>query len=148
MNSEKVKEIKELIDYDKKQNELNGIIVVNRQFLIEIITLINELESENERLQRDCADIANHYQEMGKFYYEETEKNQQLKNRIAELENTIKNNLQYTKGYGDGVKATVEVTFPKKLNEFAERLKQVFMKKDYVFSSKVIDETLKEFTNE
>ena len=46
------------------------------------LNLINELE----RLKKDCTDIAKDYQEMGKFYNEEAEKNQQLKDRIAELE--------------------------------------------------------------
>ena len=49
------------------------------------LNLINELESENKRLKKDCTDIANDYQEMGKFYNEEAEKNQQLNDRIAEL---------------------------------------------------------------
>lgn len=43
------------------------------------LNLINKLE-------KDCTDIANDYQEMGKFYNEEAEKNQQLNDRIAELE--------------------------------------------------------------
>ena len=42
------------------------------------LNLINKLE-------KDCTDIANDYQEMGKFYNEEAEKNQQLNDRIAEL---------------------------------------------------------------
>ena len=54
--------------------------------LEKILALINEFESENERLKKDCADIANDYQEMGGFYYEEAQKNQQLKDKVAELE--------------------------------------------------------------
>ena len=46
------------------------------------LNLINELESENKRLKEDCADIANDYQEMSKFYNEEVEKNQQLNCRV------------------------------------------------------------------
>ena len=56
----------------------------------DILTLINELESENERLKKDCADIANDYQEMGGFYYEEAQKNQQLKDKVTELESENK----------------------------------------------------------
>ena len=58
--------------------------------LEKILALINELESENERLKKDCADIANDYQEMGGFYYEETQKNQQLKDKVTELESENK----------------------------------------------------------
>ena len=82
MNSEKVKEIKELLLRKAKEYE--------SQTLLEILTLINELESENERLKKDCADIANDYQEMGGFYYEEAQKNQQLKDKVTELESKNK----------------------------------------------------------
>ena len=60
------------------------------------LNLINELESENKRLKKDCTDIANDYQEMGKFYNEEAEKNKQLKDRIVELEreNELLRNLR------------------------------------------------------
>ena len=60
------------------------------------LNLINELESENKRLKKDCADIANDYQEMGKFYNEEVEKNQQLNDLIAELksENELSKNTK------------------------------------------------------
>ena len=82
MEGEKVKEIKKgLEEYIRQYSNFKGA-----ELCKEALTLINELESENERLQKDCADIANDYQEMGKFYLEETEKNQQLKDRIAELE--------------------------------------------------------------
>ena len=82
MESEKVKEIKLTLQGLIKQDVyINKFVTPN-----DILTYINELESENERWKKDCADIANDYQEMGKFYLEETEKNQQLKDRIAELE--------------------------------------------------------------
>ena len=94
MESEKVKEIKEALE----QNDDNGIMYeVNDKKRIckfihhkDILTLINELESENERLKKDCADIANDYQEMGGFYYEEAQKNQQLKDKVTELESENK----------------------------------------------------------
>ena len=54
------------------------------------LNLINELESENKRLKKDCADIANDYQEMSKFYNEEAEKNQQLNCQVKERERTLK----------------------------------------------------------
>ena len=47
MNSEKVKEIKELLLRKAKEYE--------SQTLLDILTLINELESENERLKTQLA---------------------------------------------------------------------------------------------
>ena len=152
MNRELVKEINELIDCDKKQNEFGGIIVVNRQFLIEVIALINELESENERQAKSKGVLLDNIQVL-------QNENQRLKDRAVELENSIKNDLQYAKGYGDGVKATVEVAYPKKLNEFAEMLKGKAIRRqefigelaiediEYV-KTQDIDKTLKESINE
>lgn len=74
MNRELVKEINELIDCDKKQNEFGGIIVVNRQFLIEVIALINELESENERQAKSKGVLLDNIQVL-------QNENQQLKDR-------------------------------------------------------------------
>jgi len=93
MESEKVKGIKEGL-----QQEIHLTEYVDRAYaenvsldlLKDILTLINELESENERLKKDCADIANDYQEMGGFYYEEAQKNQQLKDKVTELESENK----------------------------------------------------------
>ncbi len=143
MESEKVKEIKKIVRYfADKYMTAQCIGVPKRELFAEILTLINELESKNERLKQSNKNIL--------FVNEQViEENKKLKDRIAELENTIKNNLQYAKGYGEGVKATVEVAYPKKLNEFAERLKEksaysfIFGKKFIV--EKDIDETLKEF---
>ena len=92
MESEEVKDIKE-----KLQEEIfiansfgDKIRKVPTKELEKILALINELENENERLNKDCADIANDYQEMGGFYYEETQKNQQLKDKVTELESENK----------------------------------------------------------
>ena len=92
MESEEVKEIKE-----KLQEEIfiansfgDKIRKVPTKELEKILALINEFESENERLKKDCAGIANDYQEMGGFYYEETQKNQQLKDKVTELESENK----------------------------------------------------------
>ena len=65
----------------------NNNIALECEMHQDALNLINELESEKERLKKDCADIANDYQEMGAFYYEESQKNQQLKDQITELEN-------------------------------------------------------------
>ena len=92
MESEEVKDIKE-----KLQEEIflansfgDKIRKVPTKELEKILALINEFESENERLKKDCAGIANDYQEMGGFYYEETQKNQQLKDKVTELESENK----------------------------------------------------------
>ena len=92
MESEEVKDIKE-----KLQEEIfiansfgDKLRKVPTKELEKILTLINELEDENERLKKDCADIANDYQEMGGFYYEEAQKNQQLKDKVTELESENK----------------------------------------------------------
>ena len=164
-----------------------GIVCKAEKLFKDALTLINELESENKQILEEDESLNGSWKnalkriaglesenETIKFNMQETEKanfninqmngnlvleNQQLKDRIAELENTIKNNLQYTKGYGDGVKATVEVAYPKKLNEFAERLKGKIGEFDSLYQSctdvsysdlikQAIDETLKEFINE
>ena len=92
MESEEVKDIKE-----KLQEEIfiansfgDKIRKVPTKELEKILALINEFESENERLKKDCADIADDYQEMGGFYYEEAQKNQQLKDKVTELESENK----------------------------------------------------------
>ena len=92
MESEEVKDIKE-----KLQEEIflansfgDKIRKVPTKELEKILALINEVESENERLKKDCAGIANDYQEMGGFYYEEAQKNQQLKDKVTELESENK----------------------------------------------------------
>lgn len=158
MNSEKVKDkIRELIDCDKKQNELGGIIVVNRQFLIEVIVLINELESENERL----------LEQRNKTYDIWVRDTEKLRDRIAELK---KENAEFNErltvfdpisafadNYAKGVKEAEKVV-AWVLKQFAEMLKEkvnkdintmYLMRIDGVgrLSSFIdqIDETLKEF---
>ena len=75
---------------DCPYNNNGRLSCLESEMLKDALTLINELESENERLKKDCADIANDYQEMGGFYYEEAQKNQQLKDKVAELESKNK----------------------------------------------------------
>ena len=113
MNSEKVKEIKKSLQQEIHLTEyVDGAYAenVSLDLLKDVLTLINELESENERLKKDCADIANDYQEMGGFYYEETQKNQQLKDKVTELESEnkelrvvvdIANEREYRKKFTD-----------------------------------------------
>ena len=172
MEREIVKEIKKLIDCDKKQNEIGGIIVVNRQFLMEVLNLINELEvlcnktyedltkeidrleSENERLKWEKQTLEDKDTLLAKVG-ELSKENQQLKDRIAELE---KENATKTDTITDLLKKQ-EFYETEKLKQFAERLKEKFY---YVFGNEYeqsvsgfdtkvlieyIDETLKEFIN-
>lgn len=92
MESEEVKDIKEKLKEEIFIANSFGdkIRKVPTKELEKILALINEFESENERLKKDCAGIANDYQEMGGFYYEETQKNQQLKDKVTELESENK----------------------------------------------------------
>ena len=92
MNSEEVKDIKEKLKEEIFFANSFGdkLRKVPTKELEKILALINELENENERLKKDCADIANDYQEMGGFYYEEAQKNQQLKDKVTELESENK----------------------------------------------------------
>lgn len=71
--------------------------------------------------------------------------NKKLKDRIAELENEIRENAFYSKGYAQGIKNTYEVVIPDKLKQFAEKIKDLFVEDDQIREE--IDETLKEFIN-
>ena len=138
MESEKVKEIKESLEHNAyfaiEYFPKAGRPKVFK--LDDILTLINELESENERLilqyERVKADS-----EMNCL---------ELKDRIAELKKEIEENAFYSKGYAQGIKNTYEVVIPDKLKQFAERLKEIscemYLKKQL---HRCIDETLKEF---
>lgn len=144
MNSEKVKEIKE-----KLQEEIfiansfgDKLRKVPTKELENLLTLINELESENDTLHTNLC--------------EWRKENQQLKDRIAELEKEIKENAFYSKGYAQGIKNTYEVVVPDKLKQFAERLKDKAIRRQEFIGElaiddikyvnvKSIDETLKEY---
>lgn len=141
MESEKVKEI-------KKYFEERDVI-----YFADILTYINELERENEKLLESCKNC--HYikdLEIANGHAKE------LKDRIAELEKEIKGNVFYAKGYAEGIKNTYEVVMPNKLKQFAERLKEKLEEnspiagydlEDLEFDGETIqeciDETLKEF---
>lgn len=98
------------------------------------LTIINWLESENDTLHTNLC--------------EWRRENQQLKDRIAELEKEKKETPSYSKGYADGIKNTYEVVMPDTLKQFAERLKEKLGSVDLIrgWTVKVfIDETLKEY---
>ena len=82
MNSEKVKEIKESLQQEIHLTEyVDGAYSenVSLDLLKDVLTLINELESENERLMKLQARGGYRVAELGI-------ENQRLKDRIAELE--------------------------------------------------------------
>ena len=83
MNSEKVKEIKTVVRYfADKYMTAKCIGVPKRELFAEILTLINELETENERLTKLQARGGCRVAELGI-------ENQQLKDKNAELEDEI-----------------------------------------------------------
>lgn len=136
MNSEKVKEIKEKLQeeifiansFGDKLRKVPTIELEN------LLTLINELESENEILRN-----AKVVYETVDYCYEDLKK---AEKRIAELENGIAKSML-------GCEFLPDCT-NEKLKQFAERLKEKFAPYSYVIVKldsiyDKIDETLKEF---
>ena len=77
MNSEKVKEIKKVLEFQRDSLVYLKDNVVEYVSCKDILILINELESENERLNK-CYKV--------KAYDKLRAENKKLKDRIAELE--------------------------------------------------------------
>ena len=177
MNSEKVKEIKKALE----QNDDNGIMYeVNDEkrtckFIHhkDILTLINELESENERLQEENSIIKSNPpiiadRSVGKTiraklidYDRLKQFNKSLKDRIAELEKENEELLKENEGYHGSYRCAIdkigELSAEKyiKVEQFAERLKKKFCydcsRYGQLCDSEcehLIDETLKEFIDE
>lgn len=143
MNSEKVKEIKECLEV---LNEYGETYITKdktqRKFVkyADILTYINELESENEILRN-----AKVVYENVDYCFEDLKK---AEKRIAELE---KENAIKTDTIVDLLKKQ-EFYEKEKLTKFAERLKSkdcsVPIHKGFILiEDHAIDETLKEFTN-
>lgn len=168
MNSEKVKDIKEALAQNSGYIPFfNEYEVWNDVSYADILTLINELESENERLEKELKQVVlcnkglqdgiNEYQadnkEMGKS-------NQELKDRISELEkeNVRLNKLfTYDKSVRDRCFDFIKDIKEEALKQFAEMLKEKpHIKKivdegwivSYVEICNDIDETLKEIMGE
>jgi hypothetical protein len=131
MNSEKVKEIKKALKYNilsefmnrlPYADEFNKLKMVSFE---DILTLINELESENERIKNIGLneDIT---------VREWLQENQKLKDRIAELEKENSKLKEYIEGNEQDAKAFVNgwhKDLETELKHFAERLKEDFTKK-------------------
>lgn len=153
MNGEKVKEIKIVLKglVDDASNWLQNAMIggVN---LADILTLINELESENKKLNSELKRYKMDWLNSEKMHLqaemEDTEfelfcankslgevraENKILKDRIAELEKEIEANAFYSKGYAQGIKNTYDVVLPDKLKQFAERLKDMPFNIEFTF---------------
>ena len=174
MNSEKVKEIKELLRCMNGEKActncyINDIAQDQETFCINIVAdmtldLINELESENERLSKSDTSKEESSIKYYNLYKDLKRKNKdlnelcelqrvsiaesfvrenQLKDRIAELEEYIKGNEQDAKAFVNGWHKDLET----ELKQFAERLKEK-MTVEYPSVTRAIDETLKEFIGE
>ena len=165
MESEKVKEIKKALENCQKNNCLDCPYFIDEKncrandLLLDTLTLINELESENERLknknyqlEQDLGQCENGYKlELHTARYQLHSANEDLKkaqDRIAELEKEIEENAFYSKGYAQGIKNTYEVVIPDKLKQFAKMLKEKIFDLGNIVNENDIDETLKEFISQ
>ena len=148
MNSEKMKEIKKALE-DNKTDHLPYIDEWKCKFVdfADILTLINELESENERLNKSDTSKEESSIEYYNLYRDFKRENQQLKDRIAELE---KENKSKTDTITDLLK-NQEFYETEKLKQFAERLKKRTILysgingKYEAITADIIDELLKEY---
>lgn len=154
MESEKVKEIKKCLECCK-QNEIEDTCKYcldcptsdwdyEKECKIDLvqktITLINELESENERLNKSDTSKEESSIEYYNLYKDFKRENQTLKERIAELE----------KENGELVSKFID-SYNDSLKEFAEKLKKrtilysgINVKYEAI-TADIIDETLKEY---
>jgi hypothetical protein len=158
MESEKVKEIKEILNREVEEFQ--------SEFCQEILTLINELESENERLSLRYRNLEINYNDTWEYYRKYEVENQQLKDRIAELEKENGELLKENEGYHGSYRCAIdkigELSAERyiKVEQFAERLKEKIVSMKWAREDtneklikqgatiKAIDETLKEFINE
>ena len=153
MESEKVEEIKKALEDNANYEHYNKLGYIDGYkcktvSYADILTYINELESENDTLHTNL--------------YEWRKENQQLKDRIAELEKEIEENAFYSKGYAQGIKNTYEVVVPDKLKQFGKKFELnigKYLKKKYTDYQQdsfhyivdkadvdmCLDETLKEY---
>lgn len=155
MESEKVKEIKEALEYcsNHSVSDCSNVCPYDKytrcrtELTKDSLTLINELESENERLNKSDTSKEESFIEYYNLYRDFKRENQTLKDRIAELE---KENKSKTDTITDLLK-NQEFYEKDKLKQFAERLK----KRTIIYSginvkyeaitADIIDELLKEY---
>lgn len=155
MNSEKVKEIKKALGDNANYEHYNKLGFIDGYkcktvAYADILTYINELESENERLVESCKNC--HYIKDIEIANGHTK---ELKDRIAELEKKNEKLLDSVETVqNDRCVFKCELT-KKQLKQFAERVKEKYGKScsEYYplllkLTSEQLDETLKEFINE
>ena len=171
MESEKAKEIKKVLEEGQfntikhHQKEGNPIKIS----FADILTLINELESQNKRLNKALVDNLEAYKDgfnegagLKKRVDDKLKtENQQLKDRIAELEKenqSLKESIEYGNEVCKECQSDKDKCKKWKLKQFAERLKEKGQKAfinvgGITASAKTvilhdIDETLKEFIDD
>lgn len=155
MESEKVKEIKKALEdnanyeHHDKLGYIDGYKCKTVAYA-DILTLINELESENERLNKSDTSKEESSIEYYNLYRDFKRENQKLKDRIAELE---KENKSKTDTIANLLK-NQEFYETEKLKQFAERLKKrtilysgINVKYEAI-TADIIDELLKEYIDE
>ena len=179
MNSEKVKEIKEALECCK-QNEIEETCryclvcpasiwdyekTCTSDLFQKTLTLINELESENERLSKSDTSKEESSIEYYNLYRDFKSENQQLKDRIAELEKEngeLKEhvtevekgiiNIAKERNKKDELASKFIDSYNDSLKQFAEKLKKrlnLLYEWQYAeVDSKTIDEILKEYIDE
>ena len=155
MDSEKVKEIKEALEYcsNHSVSDCSNVCPYDKytrcrtELTKDSLTLINELESENERLNKSDTSKEESSIEYYNLYRDFKRENQQLKDRIAELE---KENETKTDTIANLLK-NQEFYETEKLKQFAERLKNrtilysgINVKYEAI-TADIIDEVLKEY---
>lgn len=150
MNSEKVKEIKKALEHCGEKVTCQGCPEYNNEPVIDwvkckknlfqkTITLINELERENERLKDSNKNILFVNEYVIKQNDDLTKENQQLKNRIA----TLERKLDAKESYYNAVKDRALEVFVQKIEaEIPDE--STFGYLGYNGVMEVIDEKLKE----
>ena len=169
MNSEKVEEIKKALqDHSIEKLKYQDGIKIKELDFFDILTYINELESEDERLNKSDTSKEKSSIEYYNLYRDFKRENQQLKDRIAELE---KENGELKEHVAEVEKGIINIakernkkdelaskfidSYNDSLKQFAEKLKAKYGKScsEYYpmlieMTSDDIDELLKEYIDE
>ena len=178
MNSEKVKEIKEALEYcsNHSVSDCSNVCPYDKytrcrtELTKDSLTLINELESENERLNKSDTSKEESSIEYYNLYRDFKRENQQLKDRIAELEKEngeLKEhvtevekgiiNIAKERNKKDELASKFIDSYNDSLKQFAEKLKEKahkgascdsitykFIERDYTITERELNELLKE----
>lgn len=132
MKSKKVKEIKESLQQEIHLTEYVDEAyaeTMSLDLLKDVLTLINELESENAKLLEENESLNGSWKNAIK--------------RIAELEKVYDRQVRIINDLNIEV-----VKMQEKLTKFAERVKEKLFDLGNIVNENDIDETLKEFINE